>query len=100
MFSTISFSQKLSVVENPELYGVSKSRLKTLNYVLHKFVDEKKISGIQTAIFRKGALVHFDTYGYSDIETKKPLKTNSIFRLASMTKPIVSVSVVVFKKNR
>ena len=94
LFSTISFSQKLSVVENPELYGVSKSRLKTLNYVLHKFVDEKKISGIQTAIFRKGALVHFDTYGYSDIETKKPLKTNSIFRLASMTKPIVSVALM------
>ena len=94
LFSTLSFSQKLSVVENPELYGVSKSRLKTLNYVLHKFVDEKKISGIQTAIFRKGALVHFDTYGYSDIETKKPLKTNSIFRLASMTKPIVSVALM------
>tara|TARA_B100001029_G_C15020225_1_gene430037 strand:+ start:45 stop:1295 length:1251 start_codon:yes stop_codon:yes gene_type:complete len=94
LFLTLSFSQNLDVVKNPELYGVSKSRLKTLNDVLHKFVDEKKISGIQTAIFRKGNLVHSDTYGYSDIETKKPLKENSIYRLASMTKPIVSVALM------
>ena len=73
--------------------------LKTLNDVLHKFVDEKKISGIQTAIFRKGNLVHSDTYGYSDIETKKPLKENSIYRLASMTKPIVSVALMMLHEE-
>ena len=90
----LTFSQQKIITESPESVGFSSQRLNRLNYKMHKFVDDGKISSVQTAIIRRGKLIHFDTYGYSDIDSKKPLKENSIFRLASMTKPIVSVALM------
>ena len=55
---------------------------------------KKRIAGIQAAIARKGKLIHFDSYGFSDIEQGKLLDEHSIFRIFSMTKPIVSVGLM------
>ena len=57
-------------------------------------MDEKQIAGIQTVIMRKGKLIHFDSYGNADIENDKPLNENSLFRIFSMTKPIVSIALM------
>ena len=62
---------------------------------MHKFVDEGKISSVQTAIMRRGKLIHFNTYGYKDIESQSKLNYNSIFRIYSMTKPIVSIALMI-----
>ncbi len=78
----------------PETVGMSSSQLQELNSQLHHVVDKSKLAGIQTAILRKGKLVHFDTYGFSDLENQKSLKENSIYRIFSMTKPIVSVALM------
>ena len=94
-----TFSQQKIITESPESVGFSSQRLKRLNYKMHKFVDDGKISSVQTAIIRRGKLIHFDTYGYSDIDSKMPLKENSIFRLASMTKPIVSVALMMLYED-
>ncbi|MEM9884671.1 MAG: serine hydrolase domain-containing protein [Bacteroidota bacterium] len=60
----------------------------------HQLVDEKKLAGVQIGVLRKDELVYFDTYGFADIENSKALGENSIFRIFSMTKPIVSVALM------
>ena len=79
---------------NIEKAGLSEERLKRLEKIMHQFVDQGKLAGVQTAIIRNGKLGHYDTYGYADIKSKAPLKDDSIFRIYSMTKPIVSVALM------
>jgi len=77
-----------------ETVGISEEYLTEMDTEMHQFVDSGRLAGIQTAIMRKGKLVHFDTYGFSDIENEKLLQENSLFRIFSMTKPIVSVALL------
>jgi len=79
---------------NPEAQGMSSARLEKLNHQMHKFVDDGQLSNVQTAIMRNGKLVHFDSYGYCDIDSKKPLGDDALWRIYSMTKPIVSVALM------
>jgi len=78
----------------PETVGMNSASLAKMDAYFHELVDNGQIAGIQTAIIRKDQLIHFDTYGNADIEAKKQLDSNSIFRLYSMTKPIVSVALL------
>jgi len=61
---------------------------------MHSYVDNNDFSAIQTAIVKNGKIVHFDSYGYSDISENDKLDRNDIFRIASMTKPIVSIGLM------
>lgn len=84
-----SFSKVL-----PESLGVSSKQLTKMDTELHQLVDTGRLAGIQTAILRRGKLLHFDTYGFADIENQKPIQENSIYRIFSMTKPIISVGLM------
>ena len=48
---------------------------------MHKFVDNNDISAIQTAIVKNGKLIHFDSYGNSDISDQDSLENDDIFRI-------------------
>ena len=78
----------------PERVGVSSDSLERMDLYFHRLVDEKRLAGVQTAVMRKGKLIHFDSYGHSNIEEGKLLDGQSIFRIFSMTKPIVSVALM------
>ena len=80
--------------DSPESNGMSTEKLLNLNSVMHSYVDNNDISAIQTAIVKNGKIVHFDSYGYSDISEKDILDEGDIFRIASMTKPIVSLALM------
>ncbi|MBV6653712.1 MAG: beta-lactamase family protein [Mameliella sp.] len=78
----------------PEEVGMSSDSLENMDVYFHRLVDENQLAGIQTAVFRKGKLAHLDSYGYANIEEEKPLDEQSVFRIFSMTKPIVSVALM------
>ena len=78
----------------PESVSISGDSLKRMDNHFHRLVDAKQLAGIQTAVMRNGQLIHFDSYGYANIEAKKLLDEKSIFRIFSMTKPIVSVALM------
>ena len=86
-------------ISSPEMQGVSSEKLELLNETMHSFVDNNNISAIQTAILKNGKLIHFDSYGNSDISEKSTLKNDDIFRIASMTKPIVSVGLMMLHEE-
>jgi len=58
------------------------------------FVDRKEAAGIVTLIAREGKTVDLHAVGFADIEKNVPMKTDAIFRIASMTKPITSVAIM------
>ena len=58
------------------------------------FVDRKEAAGVVTLIAREGKTVDLHAVGFADIEKNVPMKTDSIFRIASMTKPVTSVAVM------
>ena len=44
--------------------------------------------------YHRGGIVHFKAFGYKDLETQAPMTTDTIFRIYSMTKPVVSVAIM------
>ena len=81
-------------ISSPESQGFSSEKLTLLNQAMHSYVDNNELSAIQTAIVKNGKLIHFDSYGSSDISENNELKSDDIFRIASMTKPIVSLALM------
>lgn len=57
-------------------------------------IDAKDFSGAVTLVARKGKVVHFETHALADIEGAKPMRTDTLFVLASMTKPITTVALL------
>ena len=79
----------------PETVGVSAERLERIRPMLQDYVDKENLPGFLTVIARRGKIVHFETVGMRDIENKKPVASDTIFRIYSMSKPITSVAVMI-----
>ena len=78
----------------PEAVGLSKERLARIAPAMDKYIQGQLVPGTVTLVARKGKVVYFEAQGYKDAENKKPMTTDTIFRLASMTKPITSVALM------
>jgi CubicO group peptidase (beta-lactamase class C family) len=78
----------------PERAGISAERLKRVTVLLDRYIQKGEIAGAVSLVARKGSLVHLQAQGVADLESRKPLTTDAIFRLASMTKPMTSVAVM------
>ena len=78
----------------PEDAGMSSERLSRIPTVMEKFVENNQLPGIMTLIQRKGKVVQFGKYGMMDIEAGKPMQEDALFRIFSMTKPIISVALM------
>jgi CubicO group peptidase (beta-lactamase class C family) len=61
---------------------------------MQALVDSHQVGGLVTLVARDGRLVDLKAFGYQDIDAKTPMKADSIFRIASMSKPITSVAVM------
>lgn len=86
-----SYGQAL-LTGKPEEVGFSQERLDRIDPFMQRYIDENKLPGMITMVARQGKIVHFEKYGIMDIG--KPMELNTIFRIASMTKPITSVAVM------
>jgi CubicO group peptidase (beta-lactamase class C family) len=82
-------------ITEPEAAGFSAERLKRLDKTFHGFVDEGELSGIVTCVAREGRIVHQSVYGKRDMENNKPMEMDTIFSLASMTKPVTGVAMMI-----
>jgi CubicO group peptidase (beta-lactamase class C family) len=91
--SPVALAQGLPTAR-PETVGVSAERLARIRPVTQGFVDRGQISGVVTLIARNGKVVHLDTVGMSDPAAKTPMRADTLFRVASMTKPVTSVAVM------
>jgi CubicO group peptidase (beta-lactamase class C family) len=76
----------------PENVGLSAQRLARVQRGLQALVDGRQEAGMVTLIARDGRVIDLKAVGFQDIESKTPMRTDTIFRIASMTKPITSVA--------
>jgi len=74
--------------------GFSAEGLKAFQAAFRGLVDQGQLAGVTTLIARHGKVVHFDAYGVQNLETKQPVTRDTIFRIASMTKPVVGVAMM------
>jgi CubicO group peptidase (beta-lactamase class C family) len=81
-------------IGKPEDVGMSSERLQRINQVVQRAMDAKQIAGAVTVVARRGRLVHLETQGYTDLDAKTPLRRDAIFRLASMSKPVTGVAIL------
>lgn len=78
----------------PESVGISSERLARIETNLARYIDRGELAGTVSIVARKGRVVHFEAQGMRDVENTKPMRTDTIFRIASMTKPITSVALM------
>ncbi|MGH9723148.1 MAG: serine hydrolase domain-containing protein [Bryobacteraceae bacterium] len=79
-------------VARPEEVGMSSQRLGRVRAMIQRYIDREQIAGAVTLIARKGSVVHFEAQGFMDLESRKPMQKDALFRVASMTKPVTSVA--------
>ena len=91
--TTFAFGKGLPMAA-PKAVGVSAERLERIRPVMQGYVDDGRIAGILTVVARRGKIIHFETVGMRDVENKKPIEADTIFRIHSMSKPITSVAVM------
>ncbi|MDR2920946.1 MAG: beta-lactamase family protein [Tannerella sp.] len=98
--TTIAFAQQSKpqaftyTVTDINQLGIDSDRLIYIDRLLQEYVDKGIIPQALTFVARNGVVVHNKTFGWSDIESKKPLNKNDIFRNYSQTKAITSVALM------
>jgi len=80
---------------NPLKAGMDSARLAAIKPRMQAFVDQGAISGAVWLAQRHGATAVLDAAGYQDLEAKKPMRTDSIFQIMSMTKPVTAVGIMI-----
>jgi CubicO group peptidase (beta-lactamase class C family) len=78
----------------PEDVGLSTERLKRIGELMQRHIAAKTFTGAVTLVARNGRIAHFETHGEMDVEAHKPMQKDAIFRIMSMTKPVVGVAVM------
>ncbi len=83
----------------PEDVGMSSERLARVSEVVRKHVEAGDVAGVVTLVARRGRIVHFEAQGYADLASRTPMQRDNIFRLASMSKPIVGVAIMMLVES-
>jgi len=74
--------------------GLSTERLKRVSEAVDRHIAAGNVAGAVTLVARRGKIAHFDAQGVMDVDTKKPMAKDNLFRLASMSKPITGVAIM------
>src|SRR6201995_4953252 len=89
--SSAAFAEDPLPRAKPEQVGLSSERLARIGTVLKADIDAGRIPGAVIAIARHGKLVMLEAYGWRDKDAKVPMTVDTIFNIASMTKPMTTV---------
>jgi CubicO group peptidase (beta-lactamase class C family) len=100
---SVAFSQLahpvLTMAATPEAGGFSSKRLTRIDTALKEYVDKGRMNGAVAMIVHDGKIVYYKNFGYNDLDTKTPLQKDAIFRIASQTKAITSVAVMMLQEE-
>ena len=87
-------AQKIMTVASPEAAGFSGQRLQKLDKAMTEWAQKEWMNGGVALIMRNGKIAYYKAAGYNDLGTKAPLQKEAIFRIASQTKAITSVAIM------
>jgi CubicO group peptidase (beta-lactamase class C family) len=78
----------------PEEVGLSSERLQRIHQTVQRHIDGHDITGAVTLVARQGRIAHFEAHGLMDLESKKAMAKDGLFWIASMSKPITGVAIL------
>jgi CubicO group peptidase (beta-lactamase class C family) len=78
----------------PEDVGLSSSRLARIGDHMKRYIDAGKIAGTLTLVARRGQVAYLEPQGHLEIERRRPVTADAVWRIYSMTKPVTSVGLM------
>jgi len=84
----------INTTVSPETVGCSAQRLARIKPFMQTYIERNRYAGVSTLLARRGQVVHCEQVGFQDRDRKTPLSDDTIFRIYSMTKPIISVALM------
>ncbi|MEZ4713020.1 MAG: serine hydrolase domain-containing protein [Caldilineaceae bacterium] len=81
-------------ITDPTSVGFGAERLARIRPAMQRYVDNLSFGGICTLLARRGQVIHFEQVGYQDRESQTPLPADAIYRIYSMTKPIICTALM------
>ena len=95
MAQTKSMKRSPVLIEStPVSAGMSEERLSFIDDAIMKSIEENEIPGAVALVARKGKIIYFKAFGMADNSSKRPMKKDDIFRIASQTKAITATAVM------
>ncbi len=89
-------AEQVSIAEQ---VGLSTARLQRIDALMQHFINRGVISGGVTLVARRGRVAHLQAHGLAEIESARQMQTDALFRLASMTKPVIAVAILVLAEE-
>src|SRR6202521_3163310 len=83
----------------PEDVGLSSERLARIGEMIKRHIAAGEISGGVTLVARHGRIAHFEAAGVMDADSKKPMTKDAVFRIASMTKPVTGLAIMMMMEE-
>ena len=96
------FAQSLAAeapTARPEQVGLSSERLERIDELVERHLDAGSFSGAVTLVARNGHIAHLKAHGLMDIESRQPMVEDGIFRIMSMTKPVIGVATLMMMEE-
>lgn len=84
---------------HPEEAGLSEERLQRLTTVFEQYAEDQKMAGSVILLAKEGAVFYFEAFGKSDLESDASMEKDAIFRIASQTKALVSVGIMILQEQ-
>jgi CubicO group peptidase (beta-lactamase class C family) len=91
LFSSLSRADE----PDPKAAAMNAQGLSEITLRMQEYVDARQTAGTVTIVARHGRVASFEAVGYQDLESKKPMRKDSLFRIASLTKPITCAGIMV-----
>jgi CubicO group peptidase (beta-lactamase class C family) len=85
--------------ESTDAVGFSAERLARISEMVDRHVEAGTFSGAVTLVARHGRIAHLEAHGLMDLEQNTPMRTDAIFRIMSMTKPVVGVAILMVMED-
>lgn len=85
--------------QNVSKSGIDSERLARIPVQIKSFVNRGAIAGAVTLIARRGEVVSLEAIGYQDLESKKPMRADTIFDIRSVTKPVTAIGIMILMEE-
>ena len=84
---------------DPDELGLSSARLQRIEQLISTAIDNEEIAGAVALVARHGRVAFLEAFGMADIDDRESMETDTIFRIASMTKPVTSLAVMMLHEE-
>ena len=97
--ATVAAAHAATPTVRPETVGLSAARLARVTELMQRNIDDGTFSGAVTLIARNGRVALLTAQGVMDLDSKTPMRTDAVFRIMSMTKPIIATAILLLAEE-